>query len=143
VALLLVAELLFLAAIFYYRWQERRRFAPEPEDFEERSIVVPPDGARRGPRAPRPTRSRHDLGDPAGAYLAALELLQRDGRWARGADETPAAHARRVRGAGLAGSSLPRLAAAYQLVCYGGLRLGRTEVNRAAGRLARLRAFLR
>jgi hypothetical protein len=142
VAVLLVVELLFLAAIFYYRWQERRRFAPEPEDFEERSIVLPPGGARRGPRPPRPQRSRHDPGDPAGAYLAALDLLQRDGRWARAAEETPAAHARRVADAGLAGSSLPRLAAAYQLVRYGGIALSRFEAGRAAGRLARLRALL-
>ncbi len=143
VALLLVGELLFLAAIFYYRWQERRTFATEPEDFEERSIVVPSDGAPRAPRhAPSP-RLRRDADDPTGAYLAALELLQRDGRWPRNASETPAAHAQRARSAGLAGPSLPRLAAAYQLVRYGGLQLTRSEARRAGGRLARLRSLLR
>lgn len=142
VALLLLIELLFLAAILYFRWQERRTFASEPEAFEERAIVLPSNAT------PRRSRQRHvaaplpDADDAAAAYLAALDALERDGRWARSPSETPAEHARRVRPSGLTDPSLPRLAIAYQLVRYAGLPLSRTESRRARSRLARLRSFL-
>jgi len=143
VVLLAVVELLFLALVLYLRWQERRRYrfaAANP--FEEREIVVPPAEPMPTPRPPaRAHRPRAT--DPTGAYLAALDELARDGRWPRRPAETPAAHAARVRGEGLAGSPLARLAAAYQLSRYGAVLLGQSEARRARGRLARLRDLLR
>lgn len=144
VAVLLLVELLFLAAILYFRWQQRRLYPSEPDEpFEERSIVLP-SGARRRSRSFRAS-ARHsaDADDPAAAYLAALDALAHDGRWPRGPAETPAEHARRVRSAGLLDPSLPRLAAAYQLTRYGGQRLPAAESRRARSRLARLRSLLR
>lgn len=142
VAVLLVIELLFLGAILYLRWQERRRFGGEPEGFEERSIVIGGERpARRGPAAPRPRR-RLDPDDPADAYLLALDLLERDGRWRRDPAESPAAHALRLAGS-RPHDSLARLAAAYQLVRYGGVELARREARRGRHRLERLRSALR
>jgi hypothetical protein len=92
---------------------------------------------------PRRRRPRLDPGDPTGAYLAALDALERDGRWPRRATETPAGHAARVAGEGLPGTALSRLASAYQLVRYGERRLGQHEAGRSRGRLARLRELLR
>lgn len=140
--ILLVVELVFLALIIYLRWQERTRLTDAPDGFEERSIVVPSEPRRPKPVVARGPLRRRDADDPAAAYLTALEALQRDGRWARAIGETPAEHARRVRGAGLPDPSLSRLASAYQLLRYGGVRLGVREARRARGRLARLRSFL-
>ncbi len=140
-AVLLVAELFFLALVIYLRWRERRSMMVDVEEgFEERAIVRPPAEPRAAAR-PRPARRRLDPDDPSQAYLAALDSLERDGRWPRAASETPAVHARRVAGS-LPGSALPRLAAAYQLARYAGLRLSSREARRARGRLSRLRALL-
>jgi hypothetical protein len=145
VGALLFAELLVLAAFIWIRWQERRKMRIALADpFEERSIVIPE--AEHRPPVPairgRPRR-RIRTDDPAGAYLAALDSLARDGRWARREAETPAAHVARSRSEGLADAALGRLAAAYQLARYGGLRLGELEVRRAPSRLAALRRRLR
>jgi len=142
--ILAIIELAVLALIIYLRWQERRRyrFAPE-EPFEERAIVIPPPEAAPAPTPTRRTRPRGDSTDPTGAYLSALELLERDGRWPRRATDTPAAHADRAAREGLTGSSLRRLASAYQLVRYGERQLGAREAGRSRGRLARLREILR
>ena len=144
VILLVVIELAFLAFIIYLRWQERRRYRFAPEDpFEERTIVIPPPAAPPEAAPSRPVRDRPDAADPTGAYLAALEALERDGRWPRRATETPAAHLRRVAREGLAATSLARLAIAYQLMRYGQRSLAAAERSRARGRLAALRDFLR
>jgi hypothetical protein len=146
VGTLLIAELLILAAVLYIRWQERRKMrAALADPFEERSIVIPDAEQRRPPRPAVRGRPRRRIrtDDPAGAYLAALDSLARDGRWARREAETPAAHVARSRSEGLAGAALGRLAAAYQLARYGGLRLGELEVRRAPSRLAALRRRLR
>ena len=113
------------------------------DGFEERSIVVPPEGPP-APRAPssRPSR-RLDRTDPVGAYLGALDALSRDGRWPRHAAETPAMHARRVAAGGLGDPAFPRLAIAYELIRYGGRRLAPREAARSRGRLDRLRRGLR
>ena len=113
------------------------------DPFEERSIVIPPEESA-GPMPPPVAARRRSRGDdPASAYLQALEVLQRDGRWPRHAEETPAAHAARSRREGLDLPALGRLAAAYQLVRYGGRSLGRPEQVRAAPRLRSLRNRLR
>jgi len=143
VIILLIVELAILAMIIYLRWQERRRYRVAPEDpFEERQIVIPTEAAPVTP-PPRRSRPKADPNDPTGAYLTALETLERDGRWPRRSTETPAAHAERVAGEGLPGTPLRRLASAYQLVRYGDRRLGPREVSRSRGRLARLRDILR
>jgi len=141
---LVVIEAIILAAMIYLRWQERRRMQALVSDpFEERAVVIP-DDADELPSARAPRRRRRGSGrGPVGAYLAALDELERDGRWSREPAETPAAHAARARAAGLSDPSLGRLAAAYQLVRYGSLRLGQPEEARATGRLRRLRSWLR
>jgi hypothetical protein len=114
------------------------------DGFEERSIVLPPPEPSPIPSRPTtPLRARRDRGDPVAAYLAALDDLARDGRWARAAAETPAAHARRASAEGLLDPALRRLAAAYELIRYGGRRLGAPEAARSRRRLARLRQLLR
>lgn len=144
VILLLVLELAILAAIIYMRWQEKRRYRFAPEDsFEEREIVVPPPAPAPMSAPVRRQRTRFEPSDPTGAYLGALEALERDGRWPRRSTETPAGHADRAAREGLPGSALARLAAAYQLVRYGERRLGQREAERSRGRLARLRDILR
>ncbi|HEY4768679.1 MAG TPA: DUF4129 domain-containing protein [Candidatus Limnocylindria bacterium] len=143
VALLAAVELLCLAVVLYLRWQERRRYRFSQTDaFEERSIVIPPPEDLPAPATPPRTRRRPSIADPAGAYLAALDALERDGRWARQPSESPAIHAGRVRSEGLPGTALPRLAAAYQLVRYAGSPLTAQEQRRVPSRLARLREAL-
>jgi len=145
VGLILLVELLVVGMVLWMRWQERKRMRVAMADpFEERSIVVPPDeeGEAR-PASRRARRRRPRPGDPASAYLAALEALEHDGRWPRLAGETPAAHVARSRSAGLELPALGRLAAAFQLVRYGGRALGERERSRAVPRLRSLRARLR
>ncbi|HYM52015.1 MAG TPA: DUF4129 domain-containing protein [Candidatus Dormibacteraeota bacterium] len=142
---LLVLELAVLALVLWVRWQERRKMrAALADPFEERSIVIPAAQPTTSP-VPPPSRGKRRLrsDDPTGAYLAALDSLARDGRWARRPTETPAAHVTRARGEGMVDASLGRLASAYQLVRYGGLRLGGRETRRATPRLAALRRRLR
>lgn len=144
VIVLAIIELAFLALVIYLRWQERRRYRFAASDpFEERAIVIPPADLAPVATPARRVRQRADPADPTGAYLAALEVLERDGRWPRRPAETPAGHAERVAGEGLRGTPLGRLAAAYQLVRYGDRRLGQREAGRARGRLGRLREVLR
>jgi hypothetical protein len=145
VGLILIVELFVVGTILWMRWQERKRMRMAMADpFEERSIVIPPDEeAEREPPARAPRRRRPRAGDAASAYLAALEALERDGRWPRLAEETPAAHVARARSGGLQGPALGRLAAAFQLVRYGGRALGPRETSRAAPRLRALRDRLR
>jgi hypothetical protein len=144
VILLAIIEVAVLALVLYLRWQERRRFRFAATDpFEERAIVIPPpDAIPLVTPLPR-VRPRPDPADPTGAYLTALAVLERDGRWSRRPTETPAAHARRAAREGLASTPLARLAAAYQLVRYSDRRLSPREAGRSRGRLGRLREELR
>lgn len=144
VIILAIIELAVLALIIYLRWQERRRYRFALEDpFEEREIVVPPPEVVPVVTQARRARPRADPADPTGAYLTALDDLERDGRWPRRSTETPAGHANRSARQGLTGTALGRLAAAYQLVRYGERLLGAREVGRSRGRLGRLREILR
>ena len=144
VIVLAIIELAVVALVLYLRWQERRRYRFAATDpFEERAIVIPPPDVPP-PIQPLPrARPRPDPADPTGAYLAALDLLQRDGRWPRRPTETPAAHAERAAQEGLEGTPFARLAAAYQLVRYGDRRLSPREAGRSGDRLGRLRDVLR
>jgi hypothetical protein len=145
VGLILLVEIAVVATIVYLRWQERKRMRMAMADpFEERSIVIPPpDAATPGQPLPERRRRRGRGEDPASAYLLALDALERDGRWPRLAEETPAAHASRASAEGLGAPALSRLAAAYQLVRYGGRSLAAAERTRALPRLRSLRERLR
>ncbi len=136
VVLLGLLELAVLGLIVYLRWQERRRMAVVADgDFEERSIVIPPDEPPAPSGVNPAARRRRNPSDPAGAYLAALDALQRDGRWPRRPSESPAAHARRAGAEGLTDGAFHRLAIAYQLVRYGGRSLPTRELRRTRKRL--------
>ncbi|HET6380564.1 MAG TPA: DUF4129 domain-containing protein [candidate division Zixibacteria bacterium] len=144
VGLLLLLELAVLAAMLWMRWQERRRMRTvgTTEAFEERAIVLPPPEPPRPARRVAVPRRRWPADHPAGAYLAALRDLQRDGRWPRLPAETPAAHADRARREGFACAALARLAATYQLWRYAEREITPAETRRARGRLAALRRAL-
>jgi len=141
---LLVFELFVLGVMVWMRHQERRRMqAQASEAFEERSIVIPPASPEREVQSAAPSRAASlPLDDPAGAYLAALSSLDRDGRWTRRPNETPAAHAGRIRAEGMDAGAFSRLAAAYQLVRYGAQPLTGRERQRSAPRLRALRDWL-
>jgi Domain of unknown function (DUF4129) len=141
---LILIELVVVAAMIWLRVQERRRMrALHTDPFEERSIVIPDEAEAEPPVAPPALRRRISADDPAGAYLAALAALARDGRWTRQPAETPAAHLVRVRANGMHEPALGRLAAAYQLTRYGTLELSAREVRRGRGRLQAIRRWLR
>jgi hypothetical protein len=145
VALLAAFELFVLGLMIYMRWQERRRMvAASTGGFEERAIVIPfsEEPPPRTPPSPA-RRPRRNLGDPVSAYLAALDALARDGRWARAAAETPASHAVRAFHDGLGDPAFRRLAAAYELVRYGHRDLTQSEHGRTRGRYDQLRRMLR
>jgi len=144
VAALIILELAVAGVMIWMRVQERRRMRALHEDpFEERSIVIPTEGPPPEPPAPSPRRRRRlPLDDPEGAYLAALSTLEKDGRWSRRPSETPAAHAARARGDGLADPAFARLAVAYQLSRYGRIELSTREARRSRRRLETLRRWL-
>jgi hypothetical protein len=77
------------------------------------------------------------------AYIAALDALAADGRWARRAAETPRDHLARIAPPSSVATVLARLAAAYQLIRYAGHPLGDPERRRAVSRLDRLERLLR
>jgi len=143
ISIIILLELAAVALYIWWRWRERRRMeALLGQVAEERSVVFDrPPRPRREPKAPAPARG--DRSDPVGAYLAALDALAADGRWARRAAETPRQHLARVTPSAPAAPALARLAAGYQLLRYAGLPLGSRERRRAAGRLARLERALR
>lgn len=120
-----------------------RRGAPLAQPFEERAIVPPLPDEDAAPPAPDVPRARPPVSDGVtAAYLAALEALAIDGRWPRHAHESPAAHLARIRAAGFGSGAFGRLAAAYQLVRYGGRSLPDRERSRSRSRLDSLRALL-
>lgn len=142
-AVIILIELAAIALYIWWRWHVRRDMdALMRTVVEERSIVF-----ERPPREPRPPRPRPprrlDRSDPVAAYLAALEALAADGRWARHPAETPRDHLARIVPPAPLAASLARLAAGYQLIRYAGRTLGDQEKRRAAGRLDRLERLLR
>jgi hypothetical protein len=144
IGILIILELTAIGLYLWARIRDRREAeAEELVGFEERAIVRPPDASPpEAPPAP-PVARHHDPRTAAGAYLAAIGMLARDGRWARSANETPAHHAQRARRLGLGGGALGRLAAAYQIEIYGGRPLPTRERGRFASRLSALRGLLR
>jgi hypothetical protein len=143
-AVIVLLELAAVAVyIWWWWWHERRDMnALMRVVVEERTFVFerPP----REPRRPRPgPRARLDRTDPVAAYIAALDALAADGRWARRAAETPRDHLARIAPPSSVATALARLAAAYQLIRYAGHPLGDPERRRAVSRLDRLERILR
>jgi hypothetical protein len=143
VAAVFVFDFLGLIVLLWLLYRGRRNRDPLDVPFEERAIVAPAEDEGDVP-APPPARPARPpvFDDVTGAYLAALDALEADGRWPRRADESPAAHLARVRAQGLTSGAFGRLAAAYQLVRYGGRSLPDRERSRTRSRLDRLRASL-
>lgn len=152
--LLLIILSVIVAAIFLFEfvalivllwmvyWNPRRRDLSD-QPFEERAIVPPLHDEDAPPPAPAAPRRRIRVPDDVTeAYLAALDALAIDGRWPRRTHESPAAHLARVRAAGFGSGAFGRLAAAYQLVRYGGRSLPDRERSRTRSRLDRVRALL-
>jgi hypothetical protein len=107
---------------------------------EEHSTVVDWRGfgaAWSRPRLARWTRSAAP-NDAVEAYRATLDALATDPTTRRGAGETPAAHASRLRTEGVGGLSLELLAADYALARFGGRRLTRSEDQRGVRRWRRI-----
>jgi hypothetical protein len=143
VAAIFLFDILFLLTLLWLGYRGRRRRLLVDPEFEERSIVPPvaepveaavPVGLRR--------RAWATEDDATGAYLAALEALETDGRWTRQSHESPAAHLARTRAGGLDSGAFGRLAAAYQLVRYGGRPLAERERSRSRSRLSAVRRWL-
>jgi hypothetical protein len=128
-------------------WRSRRAGRRVRDEDEERSIVLPRSVLRpRLPalRLPRRRRGSVRAEDAVTAYLATLDALHRaDEGMARFANETPAAHARRLRAGGDGGLTLDLLAADYQLARYAERRLSPAEHRRALSRWRRIRDGLR
>ena len=125
----------------------RRRAEIDFEDAEagdlERAIVVP--ATAEGPPPRRQGRSqRRQPHDAVGAYVHALDALDRHAAWARIRSETPAEHSSRLRASAAPGSrELARLAADYQLARYAGRELTPAEDQRALDRFKRILRALR
>ena len=136
-------EFVALLVLLWMVYVGPRRGDPFDQPFEERAIVPPLPDDDAPPSVPPPDRRRVPLSDGVSeAYLAALDALAADGRWPRHAHESPAAHLARVRATGFGSRAFGRLAAAYQLVRYGGRSLPDRELSRARPRLDSIRALL-
>ncbi len=141
--LVVMAALLALGLLIRYRrlFSSPRPWTPE-RGAEER-VFVPPRMALdlrlpgRRPRLRLPHRPA--ALDAPGAYLRVLAELARHPDLRRGAAETPAAHARRIRGRGLSDAAFGLLAADFELVRYGNRTLSDHETRRGLSRAQRLR----
>ena len=137
----LVVILGVLALIAWRLWPGR---GPQRRiEDEERGIVIPQGSLHVGlpvPRWHRPSRVPAPS-DAVTAYVATVDDLAGHPGLARAADETPAAHARRLRLDGRGMLPLDLLAADYQLARYAGRGLTRAEDRRGLARWRRVRAM--
>ncbi len=132
-----------LAFLLIRRFLGRSMFELADRDMTEiRETEGPTGGIRlRLPHIDVPRR-QPDPRTASEAYLASLEVLAASPEIARSGSETPAEHARRLRG-DPAGPTLARLAADYALAEFGRRRLSPAEDRRAVDRWRRLRATRR
>jgi hypothetical protein len=115
-----------------------RRAVVHSTPVEVREFERPTGMRLRRPRLPIPRRQ----GAPrtaSEAYVASIDILAEWPEFERLPSETPAEHARRVRGAGI-GPSLSRLAADFALAEFGRRTLTPSEHRRAIERWRRIRA---
>jgi multisubunit Na+/H+ antiporter MnhC subunit len=138
-------------------WMYQARSRADDDVDEDRAIdhgAEPPGGAGRRRWRRRPGgRAFGAPTDAVSAYRATIAELSRVEPFRRRDGETPAEHARRVRGAVAAaapapaeggfGAALDLLAADYELARFGGRSLTQAEDRRAIGRWRRVRAALR
>jgi hypothetical protein len=143
VASIFLFEFLALVVVLWMVFAGQRRGDLSEQPFEERAIVPPLRDEDAEPPESAARQRRFPVSDEVtAAYLAALDALANDGRWPRRADESPAAHLARIRAAGFGSGAFGRLAAAYQLVRYGGRSLPDRERSRSRSRLDSIRALL-
>jgi Domain of unknown function (DUF4129) len=93
-------------------------------------------------RTRRPWRRPRRRATPTGAveaYLAALDALEPRADLRRRPDESPAQHAERLRATGAGDLALDLLAADYELVRFGSVRMSAAEDRRAIARWRRIR----
>jgi hypothetical protein len=139
---LIVGVLLFLARAWRQNAGERER-----PSLDRRSRVVAEsdtdlDGGFDLGRRLRWLTRRRRPSDAVSAYLAALQAIDADEELRRDPAETPAAHARRLRAAGVGTLELDLLAADFELARWGGRRISSAEDRRAVARWERLRTRL-
>jgi hypothetical protein len=135
-------------AIYYIaRWMlSRRDTRLVAEDDQAGGLtheIVRPAPDAKPVAAPRKRRkaSPHDV---VGAYVAAVEELEKDPDYARRDSETPAQHATRLRRKGIEiAPDLGRLAAGYQLARYAERPINPFENLRAISRLQRIKRAIR
>ncbi len=133
-----------VAALAFLAWQLLPTFTGRRDASldEERQIVLPGAIVRPGLPLPRLRPRRQPIAprDAATAYVAAVEDLRAVPELARGTDETPTSHVRRLRAAGRGLVPLELLAADYALARYAGRALSVAEDRRGLARWRRLRA---
>ncbi len=145
--LMVLAASLALGLLIRYRRVFSSPRPWKPERGAEERVFVPPRMALdlrlpgRRPRLRLPHRPA--ALDAAGAYLRVLAELARHPDLRRGVAETPAAHARRIRGRGLSDAAFGLLAADFELVRYGDRTLSDRETRRGLARAQRLRREIR
>ena len=137
-----VAVVVVLAILAWLAWRLWPGRGPRRQPIEEERDIVIPQAAfrvtlpvprwRRAARPPAPT-------DAVTAYVAAVGELEGRPGLARSADETPAAHARRLRATGRRLRPLEWLAADYQLARYAGRPLSAAENRRGVLRWRHVR----
>jgi hypothetical protein len=114
---------------------------PMEADVDEIRVIDHGDAPTGAVR--RPHRRRHASPvDATGAYLALIEEIDHRPAVRREPFETPAEHARRLRGDGHGALALDLLAADYSLARFGGVGLSEGEDRRAVARWRTLRARL-
>ncbi|HEY8799609.1 MAG TPA: DUF4129 domain-containing protein [Candidatus Limnocylindrales bacterium] len=132
-----VIAILVLAAVWMQRTQP-----PEEDLVEESRTIDRGDGGAPRLRRRRLFGRRPEPADAVAAYVALVRDLDGHPEVRRGAAETPAEHAARLRSDGRAALSLDLLAADYALDRYGGVMLPDRENRRAIGRWRVLRRRL-
>ncbi len=141
-AFAVVAVVVVLVVLAWLAWRLWPGRGPHRQPMEEERDIVIPQAAfhialpvprwRRPGRPPAPT-------DAVAAYVAAVGELEGRPGIERSADETPAAHARRLRTTGRRIRPLEWLAADYQLARYAGRPLSTAENRRGVTRWRRIR----
>ncbi len=145
--LVVLAALLALGLLIRYRRVFSSPRPWKPERGAEERVFVPPRMALdlrlwgHRPRLRLPHRPA--ALDAPGAYLRVLAELARHPDLRRGVAETPAAHARRIRGRGFSDAAFGLLAADFELVRYGDRTLSDHETRRGLARAQRLRREIR
>lgn len=118
------------------------QIGPVEADVHEIRMIDHGETPTTARRSPRRRRRNPTPVDAAGAYVALMDEIEGRPVVRRDPAETPAEHARRLRGDGLGELALDLLAADYALVRFGGIVLSEREDRRAIGRWRMLRSRL-